>query len=77
MQSDGFVLAVPPRRERVLFHPDLHCFPLVPFPVHPRSLQAAADLSSLLELCFLEDPPPSVPRQIRTVIVWVVAVWLE
>ncbi|CAB1431646.1 unnamed protein product [Pleuronectes platessa] len=35
--------------------------------IHPRSLQAATDLCSLLELRFLEDPPPSVPphRQIR------------
>jgi len=36
-------------------------FPPVLIPVHPRSLQAAADLCSLLELYFLEDPPPCVP----------------
>ena len=60
MQSDGFVLAVPPRRR--FCSTQIPTVSPVPFPVHPRSLQAATDLSSLLELRFLEDPPPSVPK---------------
>lgn len=63
MLSDGFVLAAPPR-SRFCSSQISYVFP---FPVHPRSLQAATDLYSLLKLCFLEDPPLSVPSQIGMV----------
>lgn len=65
MQSDGFVLAVPPRSRFC----STQISTVSHFPVHPRSLQAATDLFSLLELRFLEDPPLSVPSQIRIVCV--------
>ena len=63
MHSDGFVLVVPPGRR--------FCSTQISLSVHPRSLQAATDLCSLLELRFLEDPPLSVPSQIRMVCVCV------